>query len=345
MNILFTSNRFYPAIGGIETISDLLARYFVSAGHSVRVVTQTPSGESLETPLFEFSVIRRPSASGLLACFRWADIVFQNNIEVRSLWPLLLCRRPLVIGLQTWIRSAHGRRGGLHRLKKLILEVADQVIACSEAVRRDSCSRAIVIGNPYNSDLFRVLAGVSRCKPIVYLGRLVSDKGVDVLLNALARFPQPRPRLTIIGSGPEEASLRLQARDLDMADSVTFLGPMKGEALVQELNAHEVMVVPSLWEEPFGVVALEGLACGCVVLASDGGGLPDAVGPAGLLFRRGDSDDLYCKLNDLLSDARLRSRLQACSADHLAPFRQDVVSERYLTILEDVFHACRAGHT
>lgn len=338
MNILLTSNRFFPDIGGIETISDLLARYFVSAGHSVRVVTQTPSGDVQGQEASAFPVIRRPSPGELLACFRWADVVFQNNVEVRVLWPLVLCRRPLLIGLQTWIRSPHGRRSHVHRLKKFSLDLADQVIACSEAIRRDSCSRACVIGNPYNSDLFRIVFDVSRSNSIVFLGRLVSDKGVDLLLKALALFPRPRPLLTIIGSGPEEATLQLLVQELEMADTVTFLGPLRGETLVHELNAHEVMVVPSLWEEPFGVVALEGLACGCVVLASDGGGLPDAVGPAGLLFRRGDRDDLHRQLSRLLSDPSLRARLRACSVRHLPQFHQDVVSQRYLAAMEELFH-------
>ena len=51
--------------------------------------------------------------------------------------------------------------------------------------------------------------------------------------------------------------------------------------MVEELNRHEIMVVPSRWNELFGVVALEGMACGCAMLVSDGGGLPDAVGYAG----------------------------------------------------------------
>ena len=99
------------------------------------------------------------------------------------------------------------------------------------------------------------------------------------------------------------------------------------------------MVIPSRWREPFGVVALEGLACGCVVLASDGGGLPDAVGPAGLIFKRGVQDDLRNKLSTLLRDPNLVSYLRSQAGFHLTQFRSDVVCTRYLSLVERYAHS------
>jgi glycosyltransferase involved in cell wall biosynthesis len=82
------------------------------------------------------------------------------------------------------------------------------------------------------------------------------------------------------------------------------------------------------------VVALEGLACGCVLLASDGGGLPDAVGPAGLLFQRGDLADLSRQLRTLIDNSALRSSLRRQAPAHLAQFQEQVVCARYLALLE-----------
>jgi glycogen synthase len=132
VNILLTSNRFHPDIGGIETISEILAHHFTASGHAVRLITKS-CGDTIADQQFPFAVLRRPSALQLLASVRWADVVLQNNLEVRQLWPLLLCKRPLVIGLQTWIRTASGERGSLQRLKRLALSSADQLIACSNA--------------------------------------------------------------------------------------------------------------------------------------------------------------------------------------------------------------------
>jgi len=335
VNILLTSNRFFPDIGGIETITEILGRYFTSTGHNVLLITQTRGDYSCDQK-FPFRILRQPPALLLLSSVQWADVVLQNNLEVRLLWPLLVSRKPLVIGLQTWIRTSAGDRNGLQWLKLMALRAADALIACSDAVRQDCSRRATVIGNPYDSSLFRVLPGVHRRQSIAFLGRLVSDKGADMLIKAFAALNSSQWRLSMIGDGPERAALQRLATELGIAERVDFLGTLKGTALVSALNEHEVMVVPSRWREPFGVVALEGLACGCIVLASDGGGLPDAVGPAGVLFRRGDQSDLQYQLNLLLLDEPRRQQLRARAPDHLQAFQQEVVCKHYLSVLKMV---------
>jgi glycosyltransferase involved in cell wall biosynthesis len=340
VNILLTSHRFYPDIGGIETIAEILARYFVAANHSVRLITQS-SACAKDDQQFPFLVLRRPSVRQLLSSVRWADVVLQNNLEVRQLWPLLLCHRPLVIGLHTWIRTTGGERGALQLLKVRALGMADQLIACSNAVRLDSTPRALVIGNPYNSSIFRALPDSPRRRAIVFLGRFVSDKGVDMLLQAFASLHPLEWRLSLIGDGPERSALQRLSVELGVNDSVDFLGALKGEPLAQVLNEHEILVVPSRWREPFGVVVLEALACGCVVLASDGGGLPDAVGQAGLLFRRADQAHLTDQLRRLIEDGELRSSLRAEASAHLAQFQPNVVCMKYLDSLETVFQVNR----
>nr|WP_303246104.1 glycosyltransferase [Synechococcus sp. HK05] len=182
-----------------------------------------------------------------------------------------------------------------------------------------------------------MLPELERQRSIVFVGRLVSDKGVDMLLRAFAALHRPQWRLSIVGDGPERKVLQALSQELQLGNSVSFLGAMQGEQLVRLLNQHELMVVPSRWREPFGVVALEGLACGCVVLASDGGGLPDAVGPAGLLFKRGDEVDLTRKLAQLMDDAPMRAMLRARTPAHLEAFQQQAVCDRYLAVLEEAF--------
>lgn len=340
MKILLSTNRFHPDIGGIESIADILARSFVSAGHSLRLVTQSPGQYDDDLLRFPFPVLRRPTRGELLACHRWADVIVQNNLEVRQLWPTLLCRRPLLIALHTWIRTAEGNLTPLQRLKRFALRRADRVVAVSEAIRRDSLPsadlqfRSVVIGNPYDSQLFRTLPNVARDNAIVFLGRLVSDKGVDLLLRAFAALQRPSWRLTIIGEGPERPALEHLAHGLGLGQAVQFRGALQGEALVRVLNQHQLMVIPSRWREPFGVVALEGLACGCVVLASDGGGLTDAVGSAGLFFQRGNQEDLTRQLRLIIDDGPRRETLRRQAPTHLAGFREDQVSSRYLELLE-----------
>jgi glycosyltransferase involved in cell wall biosynthesis len=339
MKILFTSHRFSPDMGGIEVNSQILASFFHNAGHQVRLATRTPGDCSQDSEKFPYPVIRQPGAWKLISAHLWADVVYQNNIELGSLWPWIFLRKPLVISIRTWIQGKDGRIRLVDRLKRWILTLADGVIAISEAVRIRTFPGAEVIGNPYRSNLFRRLDGLSRTKDFVFLGRLVSDKGVDILLGAFAscRAAFPGIRLTIVGEGPEKNALQALAANLGVSDSVEFAGQISGEELVRELNLHNCMVVPSRWAEPFGNVALEGAACGCVVIGSDAGGLPDAIGPAGLLFKPGDVADLAAKMRSILTETELAARLRDRGRAHLACHTETHVGARYLGVLQRVF--------
>src|SRR2546423_11563028 len=113
---------------------------------------------------------------------------------------------------------------------------------------------------------------IPRNKELVFLGRLVSDKGADLLLMSLAKLKAQglTPKLTVIGTGPEECSLKQQSVRFGIDGQVSFVGAKIETDLAQLLNEHQIMVVPSRWQEPFGIVALEGIACGCIVVGSEG---------------------------------------------------------------------------
>jgi len=335
VNILLTSNKFYPDVGGIEAISALLASGFIQAGHEVCLVTQSPNHKQSDLK-FPYRILRRPTARQLFATYSWAHIVLQVNLEVRQLWPLLFYNKPLIIGIQSWPSMSKPGRLSILRLKPIVLWLADQVIACSSAVKKEVQQPAVIIGNPYNANLFQRVTVIPKTNSIVFLGRLVSDKGADMIIRAFAALQLKTWRLTIIGVGPERGPLEEMASSLGIREAVDFLGCLQGEALVNSLNHHEIMVVPSRWREPFGVVALEGLACGCVVLAADDGGLLDAVGSAGIFFRRNDQQDLQNKLALLVNDDNLRNDLRLNAVSHLPKFRHDAVSKHYLEVVNSV---------
>ena len=332
MKILLASHRFFPDIGGIETMSDLLARQFMAAGHRVVVTTQTPFDGRDEYP---FRVVRQPSRRHLLRLVRGADVVFHNNIGLQTAWPLLLVRRPWVVAHRTWIARMDGSMDRQDHLKKWVSRFASN-ISISQAVADHLGAPSTVIGNPYRDELFFEMPEIERNRDLVFLGRLVSDKGLDLLLKALGDL-KPRgleSSLTIIGDGPEEAALRAQAESLKL-NNVEFVGAKRGAALTKLLNRHRIMVVPSLWKEPFGIVALEGIACGCVVVGSEGGGLKDAIGPCGVTFPNGDGDALARALEPLLRDAELLKPYRAAANAHLANHKADVVAQRYLRVINE----------
>ncbi len=311
----------------------MLAVGFATHGHDVCVVTQTPGPLNSELP---FRVIRRPSPLALLRLTHWSEVMFHNNISLQVAWPLLLVRRPWVVAHHTWIPTSGGLSGLKGRLKQTVLRWA-RCISISNAVAAHVSTPSTVISNPYNDSLFRRLADVPKANDLVFVGRLVSDKGVDILLHALHHISthgHHKPHLTIIGEGPEENELRRLVVELGLESNVCFVGRLQGEELVRELNAHDILVVPSRWNEPFGIVALEGVACGCVVVASAGGGLEDAVGPCGLTFPNGDIEALGKCLEELLVSTNRVDELRQHADNHLTKHSRARVVSSYLEVIE-----------
>jgi len=320
MKILLGSHHFFPSTGGIETVSNLLAREFVALGHEVRVVTQTPgSGD------FPFTVVRQPGSLELLRQVRWCDVFLQSNISLRTLWPLLFVRRPLFIAHHIWIMNRHGGTGWPERLKRFVLRYATS-FSISDAIAQSLPVPSIRVGDPYDNKIFKD-EGVTRTRELIFVGRLVSDKGAALLLDAL-KLMSAKPRLTIVGDGPERSALEKQASQLQ--SQVEFAGPQHGEQLADSLRQHQILVVPSIWQEPFGIVALEGIACGCAVIGSAGGGLSEAIGPCGLTFPNGDARALADAITRLLDNPTERERLRQNAPAHLARFTPSRVAALYL---------------
>jgi glycogen synthase len=334
VKILIGSHRFSPDVGGIETASALLATEFAALGQEVRLVTETAQKDREPWP---FQVFRQPSLRSLVEHARWCEIFFQNNISLRSLFAAFLCRKPWVVAHQTWITRVNGTLSWRDHLKRFLLRFATNV-AISESIANNIRVRCHRIGNPYRSDVFNLLPNRLRDRQIAFLGRLVSDKGLDILIKALGllRASDINPKLTVIGSGPEESAMRELASTCQVRKQIEFLGLRTGSELAEILNAHQIMVVPSRWSEPFGIVALEGIACGCVVVGSENGGLREAIGPCGLTFTNGSVEGLAATLRMLLSDAKLCETLRANREEHLVRFEARTVAREYLRVFEGV---------
>lgn len=322
MRVLLVSYAFAPSIGGVETSSLILAAELRRRGHEVAVATAT---QAEAPPAFDYPVHYRPSAGRLLALHRWADLVLHNGYSLRFAWPLLLVRRPWVIV------HASDFRSGL--LRRLVASPAMH-ISVSLAVARTVPLSSTVIWNAYRTDVFSIRNEGARRYRFGFVGRLVSDKGAAHLLEALSRLTGTGEfaRCAIVGAGPEEERLREQARTLGLEERVDFLGVRRETALVAILNEIDCLVVPSIWNEPFGIVALEGIACGCVVVGSQGGGLKDAIGPCGLTYANGDLDALGVAMQRIVDEPQTVAELRAKAAAHLARHTPQAMVDAYLQV-------------
>ncbi|GBD39620.1 Alpha-maltose-1-phosphate synthase [bacterium HR37] len=167
-------------------------------------------------------------------------------------------------------------------------------VTCSEHVKK----RLVEEGFEPVEVVMNGIGNIPKCvrilpTPVVsFAGRMVREKGVDVLLRAFSEVIKhiPEAKLILAGDGPKRKELEAMARQLGASGNVTFLGHIPREKLEEAFSSSWVQVIPSIWEEPFGNVALEAMARGTVVVASSAGGLKEIIehGKTGFLVPRGN---------------------------------------------------------
>ena len=153
-----------------------------------------------------------------------------------------------------------------------------------------------------------------------YAGGLLPEKGVDLLLQAVATCNQALGgskgqfvTLALVGAGQERAALETQIHRLGIERQVRFLGRIPSTDMPAFYRSIDVLAVPSRtmpnWKEQFGRVLIEAMACGVPIVGSDSGEIPNVLGDAGLIFPEGDSAALADCLKFLAQDPDLRSAL------------------------------------
>lgn len=251
------------------------AEYWQQQGHSVTVITLTPNPQPDSS---SYRILRQPSIWQQWQAMRQADVVLMLNISLKGLPLLWLAGKPLFISHHTLLTDGRFARQWRQQLKRFICNrFARLNICCSNYVAR-SLRRTVVVHSPYDATLFLPGIGERIPQSILFVGRLVSDKGIHTLLEAAALLQQRGVhfQLNIAGDGP----LRQELMTFSKAQQLTnihWLGSVTQSTVVLLMQQHGMVVVPSL-VEPFGTVVPEALACGCQVICSNSGGLPEAAG-------------------------------------------------------------------
>jgi glycosyltransferase involved in cell wall biosynthesis len=195
-----------------------------------------------------------------------------------------------------------------HRAQRL----TDRLVTCLHFI-----NTARFTPNPAMRAAIRQREGVEDAQVLLYVGNLIWEKGVDLVIDAMADLPAST-RLWVVGAGVAADGLRARAQERGLADRVRFLGQ---QFEVQPfMQAADVLVCPSRWGEAAGFVNMEAQACGLPVVAARIGGIPEYVvdGRTGLLVKPDDVDDLNSKLATILENDRLRARLSAAARAHAA---------------------------
>jgi glycosyltransferase involved in cell wall biosynthesis len=206
---------------------------------------------------------------------------------------------------------------------------------------------------PPRADAAEIGARLGLRPPVIgFMGRLLHQKGVDLLLRAVARLeesaPLLRPSVAVIGSGPEEPALRSLAGELDLTDRVRFLSGVPHGSVASLLSCIEILVLPSrivpTWREQFGRVLVEGMAAGCCVVGARSGGIPEVVDEAGLVFPEEGIEELGAALRRLLEDAGLRAGFRAAGLERVrAHYTWSVVAAKVVALYRELLGFEGAG--
>ena len=146
---------------------------------------------------------------------------------------------------------------------------------------------------------------------LLYAGRICKEKGVDTLINAYEKLPQPRPKLIICGTGP--LKIELQKVSEEKALNIEWKGYVSPERVKEEMKYAAAVVVPSKWNENCSMTIMESLNHGRPVIASDAGGNPELIknGYNGYVFKAGDVDSLVSSLHEFSKSDKLNLSSQA----------------------------------
>jgi glycogen synthase len=235
---------------------------------------------------------------------------------------------------------------------RLALGAAGRWLFCSRSMRDETLSLGLEI-----PDQAILQAGVDRsflrapredAPPpwrwrLLYLGRVVEQKGVRTAIESLALLPA-EATLRIVGEGDAAYRNELEAlaRELGVSARVQFEASYPREALVEIFRAADAIVFPVIWPEPFGLVPLEAMALGRPVVATGRGGSGDYLEDRGnaLLFEGGDAVALANALQTLAHDDALRERIRARGYEMAGAHSEDAFNAR---ALEEMLAAARAG--
>lgn len=344
LDVLVITSEAPPIVSGISTCIARLATGLTDRGHRVRVLS------SADIPRFALGELR---LSSFLAYWpriarelRHFDVVnvhgpvpTMSDAFLRLSATLPDHARPAIVYTHHSPIDIPGARRASARYNKVhdcLALRADRIVASSRHYARQYRSRygPLAVAIPWGVDV-RSAPPSRRKAPadplnVLFVGQMRPYKGVETLLAAVAG--QSWLKLTLVGSGTELGSYeRLGARLA--ATNVRFLGRLSDEELQKQYDASDVIVLPSITRaEAFGLALLEGMAAGCVPVASDLPGVRDVAGPTGLLVPPGRPGALRNALRELWADGARLEQLQGDS--WLAA--QSLSWERCVASYEDV---------
>lgn len=378
MKIAVFASSTHPHLGGVEELVQRLAQQYQSKGHDVIVVTNRwprdlPKNEIHEGVHIARFPLRRPigtvkslamyamttratrrSICSLLKA-RGVDVIHVQCVSSNGLYALDAARRlglPLVVTAQgelTMDASAMYQRDlRAQALLQRLARRADAFTGCSRKTLADVEAylqmsfgpRGHVIFNGTDVQQFADGVPYRHGRPYVFaLGRLVPQKGMDVLIEAVALAGATIDAdVLIAGEGPERVALQDLAARHGLTHRVQLVGRASRSEAASYMKGAEVVVVPSRVDEGLPLVAIEAMASGSALLVTDTGGIREAATDetTALIVAKNDPAVLASALARLFNDKETRLRLGAAAQEASSRFDWGRLADEYLSLFEAV---------
>jgi len=342
LRILFWNQEYVPSFGGVEIYTQNLAKALIKRGHSVAVVTGHSKDDLPEISEVEGVLVCRMAFFKALSSRDLAKIA---DVQAKVL-ALKRTFKPDLVHVNFTDASPffHLRTRKQHDVSLIVLHEASDYFMRSAplirklALRTDSIvapskfvadkfvnflvgleSKMRIINNGVSEEFYLSVPdiGAGSMRRLLFAGRLVPEKGIGSLLEAvsiLAARGSPI-RLTIAGAGPDLAGLKDKALQLRIGGIVDFVGLLSRVVLAGAVANASAVVVPSIGPEPFGLIAAEAALAGRPVIAARNGALPEIVDDlrTGLMFEPGNALDMANAIERVVVSPDLAARLGAAA--------------------------------
>lgn len=287
MHIVFTSNLYLPVMGGSVMVLDRWAHALVDLGHQVTILTKT-HGDGIhslaEWQSADANVLRVCRFHGLresISILRHADRVVMIEMSLNWLLAIALAgKRPLVTHHTHFVPYESSMRP--YRLLQWAACQLIPAVACSRMIANQWGRHTGVVPNPYDQHTF-FSKQAYRDVDFLFAGRFGREKGISILIEALQSLAPDfldahgrLPRVAFAGKGPQENEIRTALNSSNPFCEIAYLGEASPTVLAHWYQRSKVVVIPSIWQEPFGLIGIEALACGCHIVCSDQPGLREA---------------------------------------------------------------------
>lgn len=368
--LILCPSAYQPMVGGVEELTKNLALVYQSQGYKVIIFTSKPAGAKYSEILQNIPVHRFFFYTPAKNIFNTLRFLFFAPLELTRLLALTKKYRPQLLHIQcngnnTWYIGQLAKLTGLplvdtlqgetvmdeHQLYqrsffarwalRQTLARAAFVTGCSQTTLNeakkyfDFSKKSLPVFNGIDLQEFAKTPVKIKEKYIFATGRFTHNKGFDLLIKAFAAIlpKYPELKLFIGGDGMTRKAAKQYIADLDLEKNIKLLGRLDRQQTVKYLKNALFVVMPSR-HEPFGIVALEALAAGKAVLATNNGGPPEFITKkVGLLFNPENHAEFVKKLEQLIKTYRV---LEKHSKNYVAEFAWTKIAAKYLNIYKKV---------